>query len=135
MDAIQASAASDFTRETKLVELPRQQNGKTLAVEIGAVPLPELIVALEGVPGATAAPDPTQTRTFAEIRESIVASIEPSKRVAALGLLAPAFSFDERESGKAFWGDVQSENQAFIITQIMTLSGLTGEASAKADPS
>jgi len=130
-DKLKISAAADFARETRVVALPRPQGGRVLVVEVGAVPVLDLIAALDGIP--TAQTPKAVTRTWEEVKAELQAAAEPSRRVAALGIIAPEFTFTAREDGKAFWGDVHPENQAFIIDQITALSGLTGEAAEKAE--
>lgn len=129
-DELKVSAVADFARETRVVALPRPMGGRALVLEVGAVPVLDLIAALDGIPSAQTPSD--GKRTWEDVKRDLQAAAEPSKRVASLGIVAPEFSFDAREDGKAFWGDVHPENQAFIIDQITSLSGLTGEAAEKA---
>lgn len=129
---LEVSRASDITRERKLVQLPAAQGGKTIVVEVQAAPVVELLAALDGIPGANAAPSPSSVKTFAEIRADIIKAAGPSREVAKLGLVAPDFSFEQREDGKAFWDDLLPQNQTAVIEAIMGLSGLDGGASQQA---
>ena len=126
------SRAADIKRQRQVLELPIAQDGVTIVIEIGAVPVPQLMGAMDGVPGANAAPSAERVKTLAEAREEILQFDGPSKRVAALGILAPEFSFDAREDGKAFWDDLIGENQGAAIAAIMELSGLKGGAAKQA---
>lgn len=126
------SRAADIVRERLTIALPVAQGGNVIVVEIGAVEVPELMAAMDGVPGANSAPSAERVKTLAEAREEILQFAGPSKRVAALGLIAPEFSFEAREDGKAYWGDLLGENQGAVIAAIMNLSGLNGGAAKQA---
>jgi hypothetical protein len=120
----EASPATDFQVETKFIALPRPGgNGKPLALKIRAVSIVDLIKAMDGVPELNQAPAGAGT-TLEKAREIIVQSEGPNRRIAALGIVEPAFSFDQREAGKAFWGDVHAENAGFAIKEILEFSGL-----------
>lgn len=129
---LEVSRAADITREVQIVALPALQGGKPIVVKVAAVEIIELLAALEGVPNANAAPAAGRVVAFSEVREGIIQSAGPSKKVAALGLIEPAFAFEQREDGKAYWGDLLMENQAAVIAAIMELSGLKGDAAKQA---
>lgn len=129
---LEVSRPSDIVRESALVSLPTMQGGKTIVVRVQAVPVVDLLAALDGIPGANAAPSPSAVKTFAEIRADIIKADGPSRAVAALGLIEPDFAFDQREGGKAFWGDLLPANQAAVIEAIMTASGMDGGAAKQA---
>jgi hypothetical protein len=127
------SRSADIKRATKLVQLPVAQDGVTIVVKVRAAKVAALLAELEGVPSLNAAPSPSRTRTFAEAREAILAQLAPSRRIAELGLIEPAFSFgDAPEDGKAWWDDLIADNQACVIEEIMSLSGLRGDAAKQA---
>jgi hypothetical protein len=119
------SPVTDFEVETIVVDLPRRTtSGKTLAVKLRAVPTVEIIKALDGVPELNRAAGTPDEATFAQAREAIVQSEGPNRKIAALAIMEPPFSFgDAPEAGKAFWGNVHAENQAFIIKTILEFSG------------
>ena len=129
---LEVSRAADITRETLVIALPVAQGGKTLAVKIGAVELVDILGALDGLPGANVAPAEGRTKPFAEVRAEAIQSVGPAKKIAMLGLLEPAFAFDEREDGKAYWGDLTTKNQGAVVEGIMALSGLDGGAAKQA---
>lgn len=131
--ALTVSRPADIKRATLILQLPVVQDGVTIVVKVWAAKIAALFAQLEGVPGLSDAPSGSRTRTFAEARENLLASLEPSRRIAEMGLIEPAFSFgDEPEDGKAWWFDLVGENQAAVIEAIMSLSGLKGDAAKQA---
>lgn len=129
---LEVSRVTDISRESTMIALPVPQGGKTLVLKVQSVPIVALMAALDGIPGANAAPSASATKTFAEIRAEIVRADGPSRAVAELGIVEPAFSFVEREDGKAFWDDLLPKNQAAAIEGIMAASGMDGGASQQA---
>lgn len=131
--ALEVSRPADIKRATQVLQLPVAQDGATIVVKIRAAKIAALFAELEGVPGLNEAPSPNRTRTFAEAREQLLASLAPSRRIAELGLIEPPFSFgDVPEDGKAWWDDLVADNQAAVIEAIMSLSGLKGDAAKQA---
>lgn len=126
------SRPSDITRETLTVALPVLQGGKQIVVKVQAVPVVDLLAALEGLPGANAAPGPDRVKPFAEVRAELIQAAVPSRRVAALGLIEPDFSFDSREDGKAYWDDLLAKNQGAVVEAIMNVSGMDGGSAKQA---
>lgn len=121
-----ASPAEDFAeRETKLIALPRLgANGKALSVLIGAVPTIDLVRAMDGVPELNKGAGEAVQQSFERVRGLLLEQERPQQAIAALGVVDPPLSFGgEPEAGKAPWRNIHGENQAFIIAEIMTLSG------------
>ena len=121
---------ADFAEpETKVIELPRPTTGgKVLAVKIRAVPIPDLLRALDGVPELARGAGHKEEKTFAQMRELLLQQQGPNEAVALLGVVEPVFAFSKDEpplDGMAPWRNVHSENQQFIISEIMELAGLT----------
>jgi phage pi2 protein 07 len=134
MDSQKVSTAADFAEpETKLLELPRKGPlGKTLVVRIRAVPVDELLVALEGIPELQQAGtgDAAKDKSFNQARELILAQVLPKRRIAKAGIVEPVFVFGPDEAG-AQWSNLHSENQEAIVNEIMEFSGLTGKGQAE----
>jgi hypothetical protein len=121
------SKPGEIRRNVTVVALPVQQDGATIVLKIGAVPTLQVIEALDGIPGANVGPESDQEKkSFAEMRETFVKSVRPTALLASRGILEPEFSFDGREDGKAFWDDLVTENQAFVVSEILKLSGWKG---------
>lgn len=127
-DDLKASPASDFEQERKLVTLPRPgAGGRPLRVLIRAVPVPDLLAALDGIPGADVSPaaDAPQP-SYAEVRERLLKQSAPMQRIAELGVVEPALSFGERVEGRAHWSDLHFENQSAVMAEVLALSGMGG---------
>lgn len=128
------SKPGDIRRGTKVVALPVAQDGQTIVLRLGAVPTLKVIEAMDGIPGANAGAAADEGRkSFAEMREGFLKSIRPTTLLASHGILEPEFAFESREDGKAFWDDLVSENQAFVIKEILQLSGWKEGAKPEAE--
>lgn len=124
MDELKVSGPGDVRRATLVVKLPEPQNGLELVVRLGAADKLSVLEVMGGIPsagGADAAAD------FEETRRRAVASAGIDRRIAEMVLVEPAFSFEEREDGKAFWGDLTMANQAAVVREGLALSGWKGE--------
>jgi hypothetical protein len=112
---------------TRLIVLPfaKQAGGAAVVVEIKAVPALSLLAIMEGVPQA-GEEKPQRDLTLHEVRQILETAESSYREIARIGLMAPAFSFGEPESGKALWSALPSKDQAFIARQIMEFSGLGG---------
>lgn len=128
------SKPGDIRRSTAIVELPVQQDGATIVLRLGAVPTLQVIEAMDGIPGAnTGAAAAGEKKSFAEMREAFLKTMAPTALLASRGILEPEFCFGEREDGKAFWDDLVAENQAFVVGEILRLSGWKEGAKPEAD--
>lgn len=126
VEAKKGSPASDFAEvETTLITLPRAgAGGKALSVVIRAVPVIELIAAMEGVPELNQGESTDAPKSFEQVRALILQQQKPQERIAAAGVVDPPLSFgDAVEADKAPWRNIHSENQAFIVKAIMDESG------------
>lgn len=126
---MEVSGADAVKRKTALVALPVEQDGGVIVLRLGAVPKLAIIEALDGIPGTDGGA--TADEGWARVRDTVRGSVAPEQRLAALGIVEPAFSFGEREEGKAYWDDLLAENQGFVIKSIMDLSGWKGAAPAE----
>lgn len=128
MAELKVSAPGDIRRNTSVVALPVEQGGVQIVLRLRAVPTAEVITCLDGIPGMNSAPGADDGRSWAEKRASVLQAIEPTKRLAAAGIVEPEFAFGEPEEGKANWDDLVQENQAFVVRTIMELSGFSQPA-------
>jgi len=122
---LKVSTPGEVARVTRLIKLPEPQNGVEIVLRVGAVPKLAIIEALEGIPGVGGAVPATE-RKWEEVKETVKASARPEARLAELGIVEPAFSFGEREEGKAYWPDLLMENQGFVVAQVLDVSGWKG---------
>jgi len=120
----QISKPEDFERETRVITLPRPTTtGKKLVVKIGHVGQADWFTALEGIPEIAEA-DRSKI-TEAQARQFITSSEGPTRKLAALGIVEPEFSYGtEPEAGKAWWGHLHRENQDAVINALRDLSGI-----------
>jgi hypothetical protein len=119
-----------FTRETKIIELPRPgAGGIKLCVAIGAVNHGDWWVAHEGIPTFSGRDLQKEPISEEEARRFVISSQGPTKIIAKLGIVSPPFSFGkEREPGAVWWNDLHPENQDALIEALRDLSGI-GKAS------
>lgn len=123
------SRPEDVQRQSRVVALPIQQNGRTIVLRLGAVRTETVLEAFDGIPGAVA-PGAGPERTFAQAREALAKGVNPTRLLAAEGIMEPPFSFEQREDGKAFWDDLVEENKAAVVRELMELSGWKADKSA-----
>jgi hypothetical protein len=125
---MQVSRPEDVARETRDLELPRPQGGKTLVFKIRALSKGEWMVAQGDCPTIFRNRD-ENTMLSPEEHQRL---IDMARRIAEAAVVAPPLAFDHRESGKVFWDDVLSENQDALTEGVAIFSGFarkpTGEA-------
>lgn len=132
---MQVSSAEDIASAeiTRLIALPfsKKPDGEPIVVKIKAQRPEAIISLLEGIPqeGGKAEGE----MTLAEVRRLLDEAKKPYQEIARMGLVAPAFSFGEREAGKAFWDDLHYRDQQHVSMAIVRLSGLMGGDQEDAD--
>ena len=96
---------------TRLVELPIPMNGKKPVIQVRALNMARLGIALGGAPiigGGASAED----------------GVKVAESIAREGIVDPPFSFgEEREPGKVWWQDLPAGNQGAIVQAIYVISG------------
>lgn len=124
----QVSKPEDFVRDTLEIDLPRTQAGKKLRMRIRALSKGEWMVAQGDCP--TIFQDKERSTLLTEEENGRL--IAMARRIAEAAVIEPALCFDAREPDKAFWDDVASENQDYVVEQVAIFSGYakkpTGEA-------
>lgn len=141
-DEPEVSAAAAFARPHKRITLPDPApDGTPLVVEIARPSEHDALMAMAAFPPFPApppkprkgAPEPTNQQVALDMAKSIEAQREANRKIAEVGIVAPAFAFEAPEAGKAYWGDLTNVNQTFIADQIMALTPLFDRLSKAAE--
>jgi hypothetical protein len=136
-EPLQVSKPSSIKFGSRLITLPVPGPDGPIVLRVVPLRPGELLGIVGGVQGLPE--DPTAVHESAQplppdpanqpalVRRVIATFDEASARyalVARAAILEPEFSFGpEREEGKAWWGDVEWENQVGLVAEISRISG------------
>lgn len=122
--------AAEIGYRREEVELPESGPSGKMTVAIRVLSAPELLAILGGFADMGGGEEATLPREMARI---LAKSEGPLVAVAREVLVDPAFSFEQREEGKAFWGDLAWPNKVAIFTAAQRLAGLNVEVKEGSD--
>lgn len=129
----QASSISDIGIRTEVIELPEPGPNGPMFIELYVRSAAE-IQALIGEFQMDVEESPKDVQSVA--REMAIIRSKSRPRLAHIAqdvIAAPPFSFEKREEGKAFWGDLSWVNQLAIFSSALRLAGLRAEVKEGTD--
>lgn len=115
-----SSASLIRQRKEKLITLPEPTaDGDEITIKIRQAYASDAWIGMGGMSSTVDPPVKGQKKLSPEKSKAVV------RRLAALGIVEPKFSFEAREDGAAFWDDLSVGNQLFVVNEILSFTGLS----------